>query len=293
MSEINSIRDQYFITVPKLHELLVDGKRLIVLLDIRFEPGGPSQRPDYEKGHIPGAYFVDLQRELAGVESGYSGRRPLPAADDIQKSIRGWGINDDTLVVVYGNHGGVTAARGWWVLKWAGVANVRFLDGGWEAWLAAGLESSSETPGYRDSNFIVRPGNLPTIDADTAHSVGKEGFLLDARSKAQYTGEEQGTDPVSGHIPGAYNLPGRSHFDEKGHFLSEEAIRRLYATYPVETAPIGAYCGGGVGAANIVLALHSIGIEVPLFVGSWSAWAAEPGRPVEKGLRSHSGVGRG
>ncbi|QEO14839.1 sulfurtransferase [Agromyces intestinalis] len=259
-----------------------------ILLDIRFSPRGPDLRPQYEAGHIPGARFVDLAGQLAGEGGGTAGRRPLPDPADLQETLRSLGIDDDSEVVVYDDNSGLSAGRGWWVLTWAGLEHVRLLDGGYAAWLAAGGGVSAEEPPPATRGTVsVRPGALPVLDADGAAGLPDEGVLLDARGESAYLGgpREPGAAPT-GHIPGALEAGTRANLDERGLLRPEPELRERFASLGVAAGTkVGAYCGGGVAAAHEVLVLRTLGIEASLFVGSWSAWSADPSRPVATGSR--------
>ncbi|WP_198664175.1 rhodanese-like domain-containing protein [Jiangella endophytica] len=253
-----------------------------LLLDVRFSPSGPDLRPEYEAGHLPGAHFVELQAQLAGPGGGTEGRRPLPSPEALQETLRGWGIDDlDQPVVVYDNRNGLTAGRAWWVLTWAGLTNVRLLDGGYGAWADSGGATTTEEPAApAPGRVVVRPGQLPTLTADEAQELALTGVLLDSRGTAAY----QGGEPGQGHIPGALDAGTRHNLSESGRLAGEETLRSRFEALGVRAGtPVGAYCGGGVAAAHQVLVLKSLGIDAALFVGSWSAWSADLERPVATG----------
>ncbi len=275
--------------------LLVDAQTLLkeiqgdtppVLLDVRFSPSGPDLRPEYEAGHIPGARFVDLAVDLSRPGTGVEGRRPLPDPDALQRTLRAWGLHDDSRVVVYDNNYGLTAGRAWWVLTWAGLAGVRLLDGGYAAWTAAGGPVSTQAPHSRAPGTItVRPGALPVLTADEAAAMPAHGLLLDARGKEHYEGRVTAAgETPEGHIPGAIEAGTRGSLDDNGLLLDEAALRERFASLGLTgDEPVGAYCGGGVAAAHQVLTLKLLGIDAALFVGSWTAWSADPSRPVATG----------
>lgn len=274
-------RSRYFVTASELAaELAGDAPPL--LLDVRFAPSGPDLRPEYEAGHLPGAHFVDLQGQLAGPGGGTAGRRPLPSPDALQETLRGWGVDDlGRPVVVYDNKHGLTAGRAWWVLTWAGLTNVRLLDGGYGAWLVAGGPATTEEPAAPAPGAVaLAPGQLPTLTADEAQELALTGVLLDSRGTAAY----EGGAPAAGHIPGALDAGTRHNLDKNGLLAGEETLRARFDALGVRAGePVGAYCGGGVAAAHQVLVLKSLGIDAALFVGSWSAWSADTTRPVATG----------
>ena len=257
-----------------------------VLLDVRWRLGGPPPAELYASGHLAGAVAVDLDRDLAApVGDGKRGRPPLPEPGALQEVLRRWGINEDSSVVAYDDADGSSAARAWWLLRWAGLRDVRVLDGGIAAWTAAGLPLTAEVPSPERGNVLVRPGAMPALDAEGAAGlVAGGGVLLDARVEPRYRGEVEPVDPVAGHIPGARSAPASGNVDVSGRFLSAERLRERFAGLGVEAGrAVGAYCGYGVTAAQEVLALHVVGIPAALYAGSWSEWVADRTRPVETG----------
>ncbi|TDB74727.1 sulfurtransferase [Micromonospora sp. KC721] len=255
------------------------------LLDVRWRLAGPPGRDDYALGHLPGGVFVDLDTALCG-PPGTAGRHPLPDPPALQTALRAAGVRAGHPVVVYDGGDGMAAARAWWTLRWAGHRQVRLLHGGWPAWTAAGLPTSTETPDPALGDVTVRPGALAVLDADGAArlAAADEGVLLDVRTAPRYRGETEPIDPVAGHVPGAVNLPAPEYVTE-GRFPSAETLRARFAAAGVTAdAPVGAYCGSGVTAAQAVLALHLAGRpDAALYVGSWSNWVADPDRPVATG----------
>lgn len=255
-----------------------------VLLDVRWALGDPDGRAHYLDGHIPGAVYVDLETELAAAPSPEQGRHPLPDPADLQASARKWGVGAGSSVVAYDDVGGTSAARAWWLLRWAGMHDVRLLDGGLAAWRAAGfaIETGEVTPA--PGNVTVTPGAMPTVDADGAARAGQVGVLLDARAAARYRGDEEPVDPVAGHIPGAISAPTADNLTGSGEFLDPGGLRERFAGIGVTgEADVAVYCGSGVTAAHEVAALAQIGIEAALYPGSWSQWCNDATRPVETG----------
>jgi thiosulfate/3-mercaptopyruvate sulfurtransferase len=251
-----------------------------VLLDVRWQLGGPPGRPAYEAGHLPGAVFVDLETELAGPVGEY-GRHPLPSLDDFGAAMRRAGVSSDRPVVVYDGGQGWAAARAWWVLSWAGHPDVRVLDGGLPAWPGP-LETAEPAPERGD--FTPRPGALPTLGADEAASLARHGVLLDARAPERYRGDVEPIDRVGGHIPGALSAPTSENLDGTGQLRPAGALReRFSALGATSGTEVGVYCGSGVSAAQEVLALREAGINAALYVGSWSEWSGDPARPVATG----------
>ncbi|MGW1770043.1 sulfurtransferase [Streptomyces sp. NPDC002073] len=261
------------------------GARPPVLLDVRWQLGGPGQRPAYESGHLPGAVFVDLDAELAGpVGDGAGGRHPLPDTEAFGAVMRRAGVCADTDVVVYDGGQGWAAARAWWLLRWTGHTRVRVLDGGLAAWTAAGGLLDQEIPAPKEGDFKPTPGGLGLLDADAAAALADAGVLLDARAGERYRGEVEPIDPVGGHIPGALSAPTTENVDADGRFLPAERLRARFAALgAADGTPVGVYCGSGVSGAHEVLALELAGVPAALYAGSWSQWSHDPARPVATG----------
>ena len=252
------------------------------LLDVRWTLGGPPGIDAYRVGHIPGAEYVDLDAELAAQPG--PGRHPLPAAAAFQASMRSHGVGRSRPVVVYDQATGVPAARAWWTLRYFGHPDVRVLDGGYDAWVAAGLEVSTEDDSSADGDFVAEPGHMPLLDAAGAATLARSGVLLDARAPERYRGEVEPIDAVAGHIPGARNVPTTGNVDGSGHFLAPAALRERFQAAGVRPGvPLGAYCGSGVNAAHEVLALAVAGFDASLYVGSWSEWITDRSGPIATG----------
>ncbi|MFI6463929.1 sulfurtransferase [Streptomyces sp. NPDC050538] len=273
-------------TVAELTELL-GSEQPPVLLDVRWALGDPHGRDHYAEGHIPGAVYVDLDTELAAPASPEGGRHPLPDFAELQESARRWGIGDGRPVVVYDDLGNTAAARAWWLLRYAGVTEVTLLDGALGAWRTAGLPLESGTPADpTPGDVVLRPGALPTTDADGAAELAVSGLLLDARAGERYRGEVEPVDPRAGHIPGAVSAPTGENLAADGTFLAPELLRKRFEERGAgDAARIGVYCGSGVTAAHQIAALEIAGFEATLFPGSWSAWSADPARPASTGDR--------
>jgi thiosulfate/3-mercaptopyruvate sulfurtransferase len=242
------------------------------LLDVRWTLAKDG-RAAYAAGHLPGAVFADLDDDLCG-QPGAGGRHPLPDPAALQTALRRLGVRAGHPVVVYdagGTNPTGAAARAWWTLRWAGLSDVRVLDGGYAAWTAAGRPVTAGEPAPVGGDVTVTPGNMPTWTAAEAADPGNT--LLDARVPARFRGEVEPVDAVAGHIPGAINVPAAATVGEGG----------LIKPLGIDGDRIGAYCGSGVTAAQLVLALHEEGVPAALYVGSWSHWITDPARPVAKG----------
>jgi len=278
MPQVNDARARTLITVDELIRL-IDADTAVVLLDVIDEQGAaPEDRPK-----IPSALSVHLATDFSGPPTATSGRRPLPDISDLQTKARAWGISNATPVVVYDNAGGAQASRAWWTLRWAGLANVRVLDGGYGAWAATGRASSMQiaTRASRAGNVVLTAGHMPTIDADQAARLAQQSQLFDARPRASYVG-----DPAkagTGHIPGAIHAPAGGNITD-GKFKPSGDLSAGFSKLGADgSGPIGVYCGSGNSAAHAIAAMAAAGLDAALYVGSWSAWSADPARPVATG----------
>ena len=266
------------------------------LFDVRWRLGGPPGIDSYLAGHLPGACFVDLDQALAGPPgSGAGGRHPLPDPAVFETAMRAAGLHQGQQAVVYDEGDATIAARLWWLLRYFGHERVAVLNGGLAAWAAADLPVSTEVPDPERGSFTAGPGGgMPVLDDAGAARIGRSGFLLDARVAERYRGEVEPIDPAAGHIPGAISAPAWGNLTRGGLFLSRAELARRFRGLglprPSELVPqageaplIGAYCGSGVTAAQEILALELAGLRAALYVGSWSAWSADPSRPVATG----------
>ncbi|MBC6462381.1 sulfurtransferase [Actinomadura sp. HBU206391] len=270
------------INVPTLAQALADEQPPIVL-DVRWHLAGPPGIEVYRRGHLPGAAFVDLDRDLAGPPGGL-GRHPLPSAEAFTVAMRRAGVRDDRLVVAYDDADSTSAARLWWTLRYFGHERVRVLDGGYRAWVDAGHSVTTGVPEAALGDFTARPGRLPALDADGAATLAKGGVLLDARAAERYRGEVEPVDPVAGHIPGAVSAPTLGNVGVDGRFLPPGLLRERFADLgATDAVDVGVYCGSGVTAAHEILALTIAGVPAALYVGSWSNWVADPAHPVATG----------
>ncbi|WP_411558074.1 sulfurtransferase [Plantibacter sp. MPB07] len=268
---------------------LIASETPVRVLDVRWRLDAPDGRPAYLEGHLPGAVYVDLDHELADHvptgEPAVRGRHPLPDREALQASARSWGVDEGDVVVVYDDLKSLSAARAWWVLRNAGIADVRILDGAFRAWTDAGLPVERGEVVPEPGTVTLTTGVLPTIDIDTAATWAGEGrVLLDARAGERYRGEVEPIDPRAGHIPGALSTPTTANVGADGRFLSPETLREQFLAASVpEDATVATYCGSGVTAAHNAVALTLAGFEPVLYPGSWSEWANHPERPVATG----------
>ncbi|MCV7226228.1 sulfurtransferase [Mycolicibacterium komossense] len=256
------------------------------ILDVRWTVAEPDGQKAYLVGHIPGAVYVDLDTELSDHSVTGRGRHPLPSAAALQRSARRWGLNPGDPVVVYDDWNSQAAARAWWLLRAAGVEDVRLLDGGWGEWRRGGLPAeivaATPDPGTITVDNLT---GLPAVDADGAaqRASSPDHLLLDARAAARYRGDEEPLDQRAGHIPGAVSAPTADNLTAEGTFLPAADLRERFAALGADSHPVAVYCGSGVTATHEIAALAIAGYDAALYPGSWSEWSSAPGRPVATG----------
>lgn len=280
----DAARRAVFITAAELAVLQAGSTPPVVLVVWAAETD--SATPRAERPRIPGAIDTDLATEFASAGGGLKGARPLPDIAGLQRDARRWGIGQNSTVVVYDIDGGLQAGRAWWTLRWAGVAKVLLLDGGLQAWQAAGLPVADHVTDTAAGNVELTGGRMPQLTADEAIALARDGVLIDTRIAPNYVGSPTAPgEPARGHIPGAHSVPAAANLGPSGAFLAPAELAALYDAAGVEVGkPVGIYCGAGVSAAHAVAVLASFGITAPMYVGSWSAYSADPARPVATGV---------
>lgn len=265
---------------------LADRLTDVRLLDVRWTVMAPDGRPAYLAGHLPGAVFVDLDADLADHSATGRGRHPLPTPQALAASARRWGLNDGDAVVVYDDWNGQAAARAWWLLRAAGVSNVRILDGGWPAWQRSGgpVATGEVVPAAGDITITSLHG-LAAVNADAvaAQAQSPDNLVFDARAAARYRGDEEPLDPRAGHIPGAVSAPTAENLTADGTFKPVAELRDRFEKLGAGAAPVTVYCGSGVTATHQIAALAIAGYDAALYPGSWSEWSSDPQRPVATG----------
>lgn len=263
----------------------------LVILDCRFALEDPDYgQRSYAEGHIAGASFADLERDLSGaVTKGVTGRHPLPEPEALMERLKAWGLDNDSAVVLYDDGPGAYAARAWWLLAWLGKRDgVYILDGGLKAWHAAGLPLSLDPPQNSRGTFSGAPDASLLIDAQALQQrLGESAMtLLDARALPRFKGEVEPIDPVAGHIPGAQCAAFTDNLGADGRFLPADQLKQRFAGKLGERSPteLVAYCGSGVTACHNLFALCLAGYPLGrLYAGSWSEWINDPQRGVAKG----------
>jgi thiosulfate/3-mercaptopyruvate sulfurtransferase len=259
-----------------------------VVVDCRWYLDGRDARAIYDEGHIPGALFVDLDADLAGplAEDRRGGRHPLPPLEAFAETLARLGVTEDSVVVAYDDRSGAIASRLWWMLRYVGHAGGRVLDGGLDAWTAAGQSLSTEPVSRAAAPKLdLVPQLEMVVDGRTVADRGATSRLVDARAPERFVGDAEPIDPRAGHIPGAVNRPWPDNLED-GLFASDEALEARYGPIS-DGGDVIVYCGSGVTACHNLLALALVGRgDAKLYVGSWSDWCSDPARPVATGEES-------
>lgn len=259
-----------------------------VVLDCRHDLGNPDfGRDAYAQGHIPNAQFVQLDQDLSGdkinADGKFAGRHPLPDRATFIHTLQRLGINQDTQVIAYDAHGGMFAARLWWMLRWVGHEAVAVLDGGLPAWQATDMFLSTEAAPRTLGSLTEKPSLVTSVSAEellkgltaTAHTI------VDARAPDRFRGENETMDPVGGHIPGAKNRFFKDNLQADGRFKSADQLRSEFSELIKNPETAVMQCGSGVTACHNLLALEVTGLTgAALYPGSWSEWCSEPARPI-------------
>ncbi|MCG1038729.1 MULTISPECIES: sulfurtransferase [Burkholderiaceae] len=262
-----------------------------LIFDCRFDLADTSAgAAAYDAAHIPGAQYLDIDRDLSGLKTGTNGRHPLPERETLARRLAQRGLSRGVQVVAYDAQGGMFAARLWWLLRWLGHEEVALLDGGLQAWQAAGQPLDNAIPAITPGTFT--PSQPLSISIDV-HGVQQQMNaaacrMLDARAPDRYRGENETIDPVAGHIPGARHRFFKDNLAADGRFKPAHTLRDELCSLLDDTAPEHTilYCGSGVTACHNVLAMEIAGLHgAVLYAGSWSEWVADPARPVATGAQ--------
>lgn len=244
-------------------------------------------REGYAIGHLPQAVFADIETVLSGAKHGadgvFRGRHPLPEKDALAAALRELGIGDDSQVVAYDAHGGMFAARLWWLMRWLGHEAVAVLDGGMAAWQAAGQPLTTEVAARAPGSLSVRAPFVPTVTVAEVMDNLDHGrrIVIDARAADRFRGENETIDPVGGHIPGARNRFFKDNLQADGRFKDAGQLRAEFSALVDDPSQAIMQCGSGVTACHNLLALEVAGMPgAALYPGSWSEWVGDPQRPV-------------
>ncbi|MEG4418936.1 sulfurtransferase [Microcoleus sp. LAD1_D5] len=250
----------------------------VVIIDCRFSLADPELgQKQYQESHIPGAFYLDLNRDLASSVGKHGGRHPLPNIEELAEKLRASGINSaETLVVAYDDSRLAFAARLWWLLRYMGHSKVALLDGGFSGWKAAGYPVTNILPEPREGKFVphLQQDLAVDIEAVKARKDLPGKVLVDSRESERYEGLREPIDPIAGHIPGAVNYPWQGVTDETGKVRSASEQKQRW-TELEKAEEIIVYCGSGVTACVNLLSLEIAGIpDAKLYVGSWSDWCS-------------------
>lgn len=282
------------ISASGLAELL--GQPNVKIFDVRHDlMDHAAGRRAYDQGHIPSAYYLDHELDLAAARTGSNGRHPLPSREHLAGLLGALGVEADTFVVAYDASGGMFAAHLWWMLRWLGHERVAVLDGGWPAWLALSLPVSVEKtlaptlPTGPSHQGLVRTPLMSTVDADGVleNLVSPRFTVLDARANNRFRGEVEPMDPVAGHIPGALNRPNVQNLQENGLFKQPAVLRAEFESLLGNLSPAAVVhqCGSGITACHNLFAMEVAGLSGSrLYPGSWSEWCSDASRPVARDI---------
>ncbi|HZO02325.1 MAG TPA: sulfurtransferase [Burkholderiales bacterium] len=257
------------------------------VFDCRHDLAKPELgEQQYREGHIPGAVFAHLDRDLSGRKTGNNGRHPLPDPQDFEKWLEKTGLTPKDHAVCYDAGPGAMAARLWWMLRWIGHDNVAVLDGGFAKWMKEGRPVTIDVPLFTPLNYPIKPRKELAVDAKNVEAALGKSLLLDARAPVRYRGEQEPIDPVAGRIKGAKNRFNMDNLSADGTFKNSKQLRQELEAVLGERSPSDVihYCGSGVAACHNLLAMELAGLKGgKLYAGSWSEWSADPKRPQERG----------
>ena len=255
------------------------------VFDCRHDLAHPALgEQQYGEGHIPGALFAHLDRDLSGRRTGTNGRHPLPDPQDFERWLEKTGLTPKDQAVCYDAGPGAMAARLWWMLRWIGHDKVAVLDGGFAKWAKEARPVTVDVPLFTPFNYPIRLRKDLAVDVRALESDLGKSLLLDARAPARYRGEQEPIDPVAGHIKGAQNRFNLDNLSPQGTFKPAAQLKREFEqVIGGSSAPVIHYCGSGVAACHNLLALEVAGVPGGrLYAGSWSEWSADPKRPIAR-----------
>jgi thiosulfate/3-mercaptopyruvate sulfurtransferase len=280
-----------------MHDLLIDANSLaalpqadVLIVDCRFALADPGKgERDFLEAHVPGAVYASLDRDLSDLSKTGLGRHPLPDIEAFARTLSGWGWREGRQVVAYDDAGGaLAAARLWWMLGAVGIP-ASVLDGGWQAWRAAGLPvETGPAAAHAATPVALHFDPVRTVHYDELETlrVRPDALLLDARAAPRFRGDSEPIDRVGGHVPGARNRPFTENLDDAGRFKTAAVLREEFTAALNGRAPrdVVHMCGSGVTACHNLLAMEAAGLAGSrLFAPSWSGWSSDPARPVATG----------
>jgi len=260
----------HFITSEQLKTQL--GK--VVIFDCRFNLMNKTLGSEqYRIGHIPGAYYLDLEKDLSSAVETHGGRHPLPDIQTFSKKLRAAGVNQHSAIVVYDDSRMAYAARAWWLLRYYGHQQIMILDGGFNSWVAAGGAIDRREPSQKSGNFKAAIQSNWIANRVDILQAGPSFTLIDSREAKRFRGEEEPIDPIAGHIPGAVNYLWQDATTEQGFIKPEDTQRQRWQDLDNRDNLV-VYCGSGVTACVNLLSLEMSGIKAKLYPGSWSDWCS-------------------
>jgi thiosulfate/3-mercaptopyruvate sulfurtransferase len=278
------LKAELLVTTEELARHLGDPDWIVI--DTRHDLMDPAKGPKaYEAAHIPGAFFLHVDHDLAGPKTGKNGRHPLPDLATFAAKVNACGVAPGKQVVVYDDLMGNFAVRLWWMLRWLGHDKVALLDGGYPLWVKEGRPTNAEKPAPRAGAFVPRPQLGATVDVHFVDRFREDPSitLLDARTAERYQGLQEPVDPVAGHVPGAVNRFWQKNLQADGRFKDAATLRAEYQQLlgPSDPAAVVHMCGSGVTACHNLFAMELAGLPGGrLYPGSWSEWCADPARAV-------------
>jgi thiosulfate/3-mercaptopyruvate sulfurtransferase len=269
-----------FISLDEVKGRLTDPD--IVILDCRFDltqkEAGYSA---YIEGHLPGALYFDLEKDLSSPVGKHGGRHPLPDVEALAEKLGRAGIDESKTVIVYDDQNGSYAARMWWLLKYYGHDKVFVTEEGFSSWVKTGYPVTTSIPHPEPRTFHPMVKEEWTVNMSEVKQLPEDELLMDARAPERYRGDIEPLDPKAGHIPGATNSFWLDNLKD-GKWLSKEVLHTRFETF--QNQSISVYCGSGVTACALFLAMTEGGVtKVRLYPGSWSDWVSYETNPVETG----------
>jgi thiosulfate/3-mercaptopyruvate sulfurtransferase len=296
MTQITTDSYQTLIDATSLQALMASGRKLRIV-DVSFDLSDTDVGEHaFAARHIPGAVYAHIDRDLSGPKTGANGRHPLPSRQAFALTLARLGITPDCQVVVYDAQGGIYASRLWWMLRWAGHAQVALLDGGLNAWgqIRGALSSLSDDaldaiPDPVESpaqGYPIRDSLVPAIDTGGLMANMDRLLMIDARAPERFRGEVEYLDPRAGHVPGSINRFFKDNLQADGQFKPAATLAQEYGALLASktVAEVVHQCGSGITACHNLLAMEHAGLKGSvLYPGSWSEWCADPARPIELG----------
>lgn len=262
----------------------INSDKEVVIIDVRSDLKNPDQKEQkYQQDHIPGAYYLHLEKDLSGEKGKHGGNHPLPDIEILAEKLEGMGISRNVPVVIYDDNNDMFAPRAWWLLQYIGHEETYVLDGGYKGWKSAGGEVTSVIPEQRNAVFIPEVDPAMTVTMNEVKHRGTDAVLLDSRAEERYLGKVEPLYKKAGHIPGAKNYFWKNVLAEDGSWKDSSALKENFKELN-EAKEIIVSCGSGISACPNILALKQAGFHnIKLYPGSFSDWISYEDNPVTKG----------